>query len=122
MSLLLGADWVTLLAPATDDPHGWTLPGTTVLWEGSGNLQRAAGQTDIGMGTGGGQGPFNPNWAELGQLFLPPDAPVVDGVIAQVGGTQYVLRQCRPVHDPRGTGDLDCWVAVVNGVSNYQVA
>jgi hypothetical protein len=119
--LMLGADQVTLYPPQGEDSHGWALPGTSSVWMGNGNIQRAAGQNDIGMQSAGGQGPFNPNWAELGIIYLPPDAPAVDGMIAESGGIQYVLRQVRPVNDPRGTGDLDCWVATLNGIDNYQV-
>jgi len=112
MSLMLGADQVTLFSPpAGADEHGWTLPATAQVWQGSGNLQRLPGRSDPLMREGGGQGPFGPNVVDTAMLYLPSDAPVSEGMVAEVRGERYVLSQVHPVLDPTGTGGLDCLVA-----------
>jgi hypothetical protein len=110
--LLLARDPVTLYASASGDSHGWATgdPGPP-LWTGTGNLQRAPGRSDPLAGDAGGGGPFAPASIATSVLFLPPDAPVADGLIADVAGQRFALSQTRIVADPRGTADLDCWTA-----------
>jgi len=119
--LLLAADPVTLYhRSATADEHGWAVPDLSAsIWTGTGSLQRTQGRSDAGAGQGGGHGPYDPNAGALAALYLPPDAPVADGVIAEVGGQHFYLSQSRPVHDPRGSGDLDCWVATATGTEGW---
>ena len=52
-------------------------------------------------------------------IFLPPEAPVRDGQVAEVRGEHYHLSQARPVTDPRGTGDLDCWAATATWTDGW---
>jgi hypothetical protein len=111
VSLLLAADEVALYPPGGADPHGWALPGAAPSWRGRGSWQPGPGASDPGAADRGGHGPQGPATVALGQLFLPPEAPVADGVVALVGGRRYALSQTRLVRDPRGTGDLDCWAA-----------
>jgi hypothetical protein len=119
--LLLGADAVTLYREATAaDAHGWALADLSApVWTGAGSFQRSPGRTDARADQGGGHGPYDPRSGALALLYLPPDAPVADGLIAEVGGQTFALSQTRPVHDPRGTGDLDCWVAVATGTGGW---
>ena len=120
VSVLLGADQVTLYRAAPPDAHGWALPDlSSPVWTGAGSFQRAQGRTDAGAAQGGGHGPYDPNAGALATIYLPPGAPVADGLIAEVGGEHYWLGQARPVHDPRGTGDLDCWVATATGTVGW---
>jgi len=111
MSVLLAVEPVTLYPPGTADERGWTGPGATAAWTGTGNLQLAAGQSDPRAEGGGGTGMFGPARLESGELFLPPDAQPADGMTAEVRGRRWVLTNTRLVIDPVG-GDLDCWVAV----------
>lgn len=112
MSLLLAADAVTLYPPGTPDERGWTGPGTSAAWSGTGNLQLAAGVSDPRAVEGGGTGPFGPARLEAGALYLPPDAAPADGMTAEVRGQRWVLSMVRLVPDPVGSG-LDCWEAAV---------
>ena len=38
---------------------------------------------------------------------------------AEVRGEHYHLSQARPVTDPRGTGDLDCWAATATWTDGW---
>ena len=69
------------------------------------------GRSDSLAREGGGAGPFDPNFNDLAILYLPPDAPVTEGMIAQIGTEKWSLSQVRLVTDPTGTGDLDCITA-----------
>ena len=109
--LLLAADPVTLYPPGTPDERGWTAPGTTAAWTGTGNLQLSAGSSDPRAAEGGGTGMFGPARLESGALFLPPDAQPADGMTAEIRGRRWVLTNARLVADPVAAG-LDCWVAV----------
>jgi hypothetical protein len=120
VSLLLAVDQVELFAPPPgSDEHGWALEPTAQVWTGPGNLQRAPGRADAYAGTGGGHGPYDPAHSSLAVLYLPPDAPVADGVLAVIGGQSFALSQARYVTDPRGSGDLDCWTATATGTGTY---
>jgi hypothetical protein len=115
VSLLLAVDQVTLYAPPPgSDAHGWALEPTAQVWAGAGNLQRTPGRSDVFAAAGGGHGPHAPNVQPGAILYLPPGAPVADGVVAEIGGQRFALSQARYVTDPRGTGDLDCWVATAD--------
>jgi len=121
VSLLLAPSTVALYeeTPAPD-AHGWALPDLSApVWQGQGSLQRSPGRSDGQAAQGGGHGPYDPNAGALAQLYLPPDAPVADGVIAEVDGQHYWLSQARPVRDPRGGGGLDCWVATATGTGGW---
>lgn len=120
MSLLLAADAVTLYAATGADGHGWaTADLSTPLWSGAGSLQTSAGRVSALAGDGGGAGPYSPAHSSSAQLYLPPDAPVADGVIAEVRGEHYALSQSRLVTDPTGSAALDCWAATATGTSTY---
>ena len=123
MSLLLAPVTVTLYEEAAaPDGHGWAVPDLSgPVWAGAGSLQSQPGRTDAGADQGGGHGPYEPRSGALATLYLPPDAPVADGVIAEVGGQHYALSQARPVTDPTGTGALDCWVATATGTDKWAV-
>jgi len=111
MAVLLANTEVELYPAGGEDGHGWALPGAVLAWRGAGSWQPAPGVSDAAAGDRGGHGPQRPATAALGQVYLPPDAPVADGVVAVIGGRAYALAQARLVTDPRGHGDLDCWVA-----------
>jgi len=111
MTLLLGTDPVTLFAASGSDGHGWALAGSAQLWQGTGNLQRSPGRSDPHSDAGGGSGPYDPRAGELATLYLPPSAPVADGLAADVGGRRYYLSQTRYISDPTGTAALDVWAA-----------
>jgi hypothetical protein len=120
MTLLLGADQVTLYpAGSAADSHGWALAGTPAAWQGSGSLQTSPGMSADTAAQGGGHGPYDPNATRLATLFLPPDAPVAEGCVADVRGERYHLTQVRLVTDPTGTGGLDCWAASATGTSTW---
>lgn len=111
MSLLLRPDQVALYSPAGgSDEHGWELAGTRSVWDGHGNYQPGPGWSDPTARDAGGRGPHAPAGTDTGNLYLPPEAPVADGMVAVVNGTAFTLGQARLVRDPRGVGDLDCWV------------
>jgi hypothetical protein len=122
MSLLLAPDYVALYTPpGTADEHGWALADAAAEpdWAGQGSLQRAPGRSDDAAGQGGGHGPRDPAASALAVIFLPTDAPVADGTIAEVGGQWWALSQTRLVGDPRGTGDLDCWAATATQTDRF---
>jgi hypothetical protein len=110
VSLLLAPDCVQLFAPDAADAHGWVLPGADPVWHGPGNLQALAGGSDPQAAAGGGHGPYDPAAAPAAVLYLPGDALVADGDVAEVGGRAWVLSQVRYVADPLGNG-IGCWVA-----------
>lgn len=111
MSVLLATDPVTLYDAPGSDGHGWALPGSVPLWQGSGSLQRSPGRSDPHSAAGGGSGPYDPNAGEAATLYLPADCPVADGLAADIAGRRFHLSQSRYVTDPTGSGALDCWVA-----------
>lgn len=119
MALLLAADHVTLYPAGATDAHGWALPGATPAWQGEGSLQPGPGRADPAAAQGGGHGPYDPAHGALATLYLPPDAPVADGMTAEVGGQQFALSQARLVTDPLGTSALDCWVATATGTDTW---
>jgi|SRR5215831_7687046 len=109
--LLLGLDQVTLYAPGAADVLGWAQPHpATTVWTGTGNLQLTAGASDPRAETGGGYGPFEPNRAETGTLYLPEDAQPAEGQAADIRGRRWTLSQTRLITDPTG-GQLTCWAA-----------
>jgi len=112
MTLLLAADPVTLYRPGNPDERGWTGPGSSAAWSGTGNLQLSAGVSDPRAAEGGGTGVFGPARLESGELYLPPDASPADGMTAEVRGKRWVLSHTRLVADPVGTG-LDCWQCAI---------
>jgi hypothetical protein len=119
VSLLLGAETVTLYPGAGQDTHGWATAGSSPVWTGAGNLQRSPGRSDPRAEAGGGHGPYDPRTGELATLYLPPDAPLSDGLVAEVGGRHFALSQARLTLDPTGSGALDCWVAVATGTDGW---
>jgi hypothetical protein len=119
--LLLGADDVMLWEPSPgDDTYGWAAEDAAGIpaWQGIGNLQLTGGTSDPRAAQGGGRGPFAPAQSETGQLFLPLDAPVTEGITADVRGVTYVLSQTHMVADPLG-GNLGCWAATVTEVTTW---
>ena len=120
MMLLLAPDAVSLFQASGADAHGWAQADVAnPVWAGSGSFQRQAGSTDSGAQQGGGHGPYDPNTSQVAVIFLPPEAPVRDGQVAEVRGEHYHLSQARPVTDPRGTGDLDCWAATATWTDGW---
>jgi len=118
--LLLAPDTVDLHGPSsTEDQYGWAQPDEGVVWTGLGNLQLAGGTSDPRASEGGGAGPYDPKYHAIGQVFLPTDAPVVEGCTIDVQGKRYVLSQTRIVADPVGLG-LDCWMCAVTEVTTWQ--
>jgi hypothetical protein len=121
MTLLLGVDDVTLWQPTPgDDTYGSALEDLAFIsaWQGKGNLQLTGGASDLRAAEGGGRGPFAPAQSAAGQLFLPLDAPVTEGITADIRGSTYVLSQTHVVADPLG-GDLGCWEATVTEVTTW---
>lgn len=118
--LLLTTDEVSLTYPSVDtDEHGWRLPTEApVVWTGLGNLQLQPGISSPRAAEQGGRGPYGPARDAYGQLYLPADAPVVEGAQVSVRGRTYVLSQTRVVADPRGE-ELECWVATVTSVDTW---
>jgi hypothetical protein len=111
VSLLIGRDPVALYPAGGADSHGWVLPGARPVWEGIGNLQAGPGRSDPRAADGGGHGPQDPAAIPSAVLYLPPEAPLVDGMTAEIAGRRYAVSQARIVNDPRPTGELDCWAA-----------
>jgi hypothetical protein len=119
MTMLLAADQLTLYPSGSQaDGHGWALPDSTPVWQGIGNLQLDPGYSDARATESGGSGPYQPAHRPSGQLFLPTDAPLVDGVTVQVRGERYVCSLSRTVMDPTG-GALSCQVATVSMVGGW---
>jgi hypothetical protein len=114
VSVLLAADAVELYRPGDLDAHGWREadPGGCLLWSGLGNLQLGPGLSDPRAAGGGGRGPSQPQAAETGVLFLPPEAEPVEGSAARIRCRVFLLSQVHLVADPTG-GMLDCWQATV---------
>jgi hypothetical protein len=117
VSVLLPTDDVALFAAGVPDAHGWVGAGddnaAAPMWSGRGALQLSAGITAPGASQGGGAGPFAPAMTPLGSVFLPPDAPVADGMVLTARGRRYVLSSTHLVVDPIGAGN-DCMVASVS--------
>jgi len=119
VSLLLAPDVVALYPGGGSDSHGWALPDNAApVWEGPGNLQPVPGRSDAGAADGGGHGPYDPAHGAAAVIYLPPDAPVADGIAAVVRGQGWVLSQARLIEDPAGM-DLTCWVATATGVDTW---
>jgi hypothetical protein len=116
VSVLLPTDDLVLYPAGVPDAHGWVTAGDTAgadpTWSGRGALQLDAGVTAPGASQGGGAGPFDPARTPLGAVFLPPDAPALDGMVLSARGRRYVLSGTRLMVDPVGAG-TDCVVATV---------
>jgi hypothetical protein len=120
MALLLARDDVTLYpAAAPGDDHGWAAPGTDPAWAGTGNFQARPGRSATLAADAGGHGPYDPLAGSAGVLYLPPDAPVEDGMVAELRGARYALSQCYRVPDPIAGGALDCWAAIATGLDGW---
>jgi len=119
MTVLLDPAQVTLYDAGGADAHGWKLPPTSPIWTGRGSLQAQPGATDALASAGGGHGPYDPRAGASAVLYLPADAPVADGLVASVGSQSFYLSASRFVTDPRGTGDLDCWVANATSADDW---
>ena len=120
MSLLLARDAVTLFPPAgPDDGHGWATPAPSAVWAGTGNFQARPGRTMTQAADAGGHGPFDPLAGAAGVLYLPPDAPVADGMVAELRGERFALSQTYRVPDPLPGGALDCWAAIATGLDGW---
>jgi hypothetical protein len=119
VSLLLTPDHVVLYPAGELDPRGWREPGDEPAWEGAGNLQLQPGITDPRAADGGGRGPHDPARDHTGQLYLPPDAPVADGMAAVVRGDTYWLGQTRLMEDPTAGARAACWVSTVTGTRTW---
>jgi len=119
--LLLSPAQVALYDQAADpDTHGWAQPDLSApVWQGQCSYQPGPGPSDPRASEGGGAGPYEPNAAALATLYLPPDAPVADGMVAVVGSQHLALARARLVTDPTGTGQLDCWVAEGHGTDGW---
>lgn len=107
----LAPDSVALYPPRGADGHGWALPGGTPSWCGQGSLQGLLGASDATAGDRGGHGPHDPAAVSLANLYLPEDARPADGMTARVRGRWWSLTGVRFIPDPRGSGELSCWVA-----------
>jgi hypothetical protein len=117
--LLLAADAVALYPPGPADVLGWATEGVPPpAWEGTGNLQLAAGMTNPRATEGGGFGPFSPARAQQGVLYLPAEAAPADGMTAECRGIRWALGGVRLVVDPSG-GDLTCFEAIATQTSNW---
>lgn len=122
MTLLLAPDPVELHPPGVLDAHGWREQTTDPApsWVGSGNLQLGPGRSDPRAADSGGRGPSDPARTEDGVLYLPPEAPALDGCGALVRGRMWLLSQVRLVADPTfPEGGLTCWAATASGVENW---
>jgi hypothetical protein len=119
VTLLLALDQVELYPAGELDAHGWRQPGTVPVWAGLGNLQQQPGHSDPQATAGGGHGPHDPRRDRVGVLYLPADAPLVDGITAEVNGQPWALSQTRIVRDPTG-GPLDCWAATATGTWTWE--
>lgn len=120
MTVLLAPDPVALYPAAGADEHGWALPGTDPAWSGSGNLQLALGRSDPRAADGGGHGPHQPAAVPEGTLYLPPEAPVVEGIVAVVRGRAFVLSSVRLIPDPTyPTGGLTCWACLASDSTQW---
>jgi hypothetical protein len=112
VTVLLGHETVELYRPGPHDAHGWRQPGpATLAWTGPGSLQALQGADAISADASGGHGPSEPREAPAANLYLPPAAGPVAGMSARVRGEWWNLAAVRYIADPRGTGDLDCWLA-----------
>lgn len=119
--LLLAGTQVVIRAPGTTlDEHGWELPPDRlpVWWRGEGNFQPSPGITETAALDGGGNGPYEPLRRRSGELYLPSEARLCDGAVAELDGSQWVLSQVRYLRDPTG-GPLGCWVATATEVAEW---
>jgi hypothetical protein len=120
MSLMLAVDPVELYPPGGLDAHGQREPGVVPSWIGEGNLQLFPGPSDPRGAGGGGRGAYQPAADEAGNLYLPPEAAVTEGMAALIRGRMYVLSRVRQVVDPIGVGaGLGCWTATVTGTGKW---
>ena len=119
MTVLLARDEVVLFAPGELDDHGWRLPSDYGYWQGTGNLQLAAGPSEPRAAGGGGHGPHGPARDLAGVVFLPADALPAEGSTADIRGTRYVLSQVRMVLDPVTDDGLSCWVATATSIDTW---
>jgi len=120
--LLLAPDLVTLYSgPPAADAHGWAAAPAAQVWQGQGNLQAGPGRSDNAAAAAGGHGPYDPAHSGLATLYLPPDVPLAEGMVALVGGISYALSQVRLAGDPvnPGTGGLGCWVATATEAGQW---
>jgi hypothetical protein len=121
--LLLGTDTVVLYPAATGaDEHGWAQPGADPYWTGPGSLQLTPGPSDPQAAAGGGHGPYEPQAALQGQLYLPPDCPLEEGSAALIRGQWFAVSRARLVTDPTcppGEG-ISCWACAVAGTAGWE--
>lgn len=109
--ILLSPDPVRILsATAVDDAHGWAEAGAEVeRWSGMGSCQETVPVWDGSAADRGGAGPFDPLAHAQCDLYLPTDAAVVAGDIAEAHGVRWLVTRVRTLPDPT-SGALDCQV------------
>ena len=119
-SLLLAPDDVLLYArSASDDDHGWHVPGTALArWTGRGSLQLTEGAHYPRADGGGGRGPFDPANRSVGTVYLPEDAMPEEGMVLVARGREFVLSQVRYLPDP-SAGNIGCWMAALGSVDTW---
>lgn len=120
MTLLLAPDAVDLYPAGSLDAHGWREQGTDPTWTGWGNLQLGPGRSDPRAADSGGHGPSDPAAVEDGVLYLPSEAPVVEGCGAMIRGRMFLLANVRLIPDPTyPAGGLTCYASTASGVANW---
>ena len=111
MTLLLHRDEVEVMRPSrTLDAHGWAEDGPEqAVGRLRASVQPSQTRGDSKASDGGGAGPHDPAQDRRFTVYL--TGPVDAGDVLVWGGVRLLVATLRYSPDPRGTGDLDCWVA-----------
>ncbi len=119
MSVLIQPDTFQVLRPSrTLDDHGWAEdPAFTELGEIKGTLQEGTPADSPRQSEEGGYGQADPMHRRLGTAYLTSE--VQPGDILVTRGRSWRAQAVHFTEDPRGTGELDCWVVTASEVINH---
>lgn len=113
MSVLVGTQTIEHLVPARPvDEHGWVDPsGFDRALPVTGTIQERI----PGKDPEGNYGMWEPGQHRRGVAYI--DTQCAPGDVLVADGIKWRVLDNRHVKDPRGTGELSCWVSQVEEVS-----
>lgn len=110
-SVLVKRDQIAVYRPATMvDAHGWAEKGpVSLVGEFDGTIQQTVPTSDRSATERAGEGPWEPAHRRRATGYLPTKL-VEPGDLLEYRDVRWLVESVRLVEDPRGSGELDCWV------------